>query len=217
MAADQHEAPGDPPVDRLLGQPRMVDDPRISIAQAAVVLGKEPAQVHRFVALGRLPRHGPANNGRPLLLSDVEALRDKGEPIPLKHAAHRVGRSLKATLELVADGHLRLVPGTKSMVYPADLAAITAAKPQPPIRHPAGPPGYLNTKQTAERLGLTAIYVTQLAAAEKLPAVFQDRQWWFDPQRIEMIRRARRARRDRVVARTLRRRGDGSGQSIGFG
>jgi hypothetical protein len=66
-------------------------------------------------------------------------------------------------------------------------------------------------------LGLTAIYVTQLASEEKPPAVFQDRQWWFDPQRIEMIRRARRARRDRVVARPLRRRGDGSGQSIGFG
>jgi len=63
----------------------MVDDPRISIAQAAVVLGKKPAQVHRFVALGRVPRHGPANNGRPLLLSEVEALRDKGEPIPLRN------------------------------------------------------------------------------------------------------------------------------------
>jgi hypothetical protein len=114
-------------------------------------------------------------------------------------------------------GRRGVIHGTKSTVYPADLAAITAAKPQPPIRHPAGPPGYLNTKQTAERLGLTAIYVTQLASEEKLPAVFQDRQWWFDPQRIEMIRRARRARRDRVVARPLRRRGDGSGQSIGFG
>jgi hypothetical protein len=183
----------------------------------AVVLGKKPAQVHRYIALGRLPRHGPAHNGRPLLLSEVEALREKGEPIPLKHAAHRLGRSLKATLELVADGCLPLVPGTKSMVCPADLAAITAAKTQPPIRRPAGPRGYLNTKQTAERLGLTAIYVTQLAAEEKLPAVFQDRQWWFDPDRIEMIRRARRARRDRVVARPLRRRGDGSDQSIGLG
>jgi hypothetical protein len=161
--------------------PRLVDDPRISITQGAVVLGKKPAQVHRFVALGRLPRHGPASNGRPLLLSEVEALRDKGEPIPLKHAAHRLGRSLRATRELVTDGHLPLVPGTKSMIYPADLAAITAAKTQPPIRRPAGPPGYLNTKQTAERLGLTAIYVTQLAAEEKLPAVFQDRQWWFNP------------------------------------
>ena len=195
----------------------MVNDPRSSIAQAAVVLGKKTAQVHRYVALGRLPRHGPGNNGKPLLLSELEALRDKGQPIPLKHAAHRLGRSLRATRELVADGCLPLVPGTKSIIYPADLAAITAAKPQPPIRRPTGPPGYLNTKQTAERLGLTAIYVTQLAAEEKLPAVFQDRQWWFDPDRIEMIRRARRARRDRVVARPLRRRGDGSGQSIGFG
>ena len=55
MAADQHEEPGELPVDPLLGQPRMVDDPRISIAQAAVVLGLKPAQVHRYVALGRVP------------------------------------------------------------------------------------------------------------------------------------------------------------------
>jgi hypothetical protein len=207
MAADQDEEPDELPVDPLLGQPRMVDDPRITIAQGAVVLGKKPAQVHRYVALGRLPRHGPPNNGRPLLLSEVEALRDKGEPIPLRDAATRLGRSLKGTLELVDDGHLPLVPGTKSMVYPADLAAVIAAKPELPVRRPVGPAGFLSAKQTAERLGLTAIYVTQLAAEEKLPAVFQDRQWWFDPKRIEMIRRARRARRDRVVARPLRRRG----------
>jgi hypothetical protein len=139
-------------------------------------------------------------------LSEVEALRDKGEPIPLKDAATLLGRSLRAIRELVTDGYLPLVPGTKSMVYPADVAAITAAESQPPIRRPAGPSGYLNTRQTAERLGLTAIYVTQLAAEERLPAVFQDRQWWFDPDQIEMIRRARRARRDRVVAQPLRPR-----------
>src|SRR3954451_6239545 len=116
MAADQDEEGDELPVDPLLGQPRMVDDPRISIAQAAAVLGKKPAQVHRYIALGRLPRHGPANNGRPLLRSEVEALRDKGEPIPLKDAARRLGRSLRATRELMADGHLPLVPGTKSMI-----------------------------------------------------------------------------------------------------
>ena len=174
MAADQYEEPGELPVDPLLGQPRMVDDPRISVAQAAVVLGKKPAQVHRYVVLGRLPRHGPANNGRPLRLSEVEALRDKGEPIPLKDAAAMLGRSVRATLELVDDGHLPLVPGTKSMVYPADVAAIAATESQPPIRRPDGPAGYVNTKRAAERLGLTAIYVTQLAAEEKLPVIPSD-------------------------------------------
>ncbi|MEV0287941.1 hypothetical protein AB0H36_27825 [Kribbella sp. NPDC050820] len=210
MATEQHEDPGDLPVDPLLGQPRMVDDPRISIAQGAVVLGKKPAQVHRFITLGRLPRHGPPNNGRPLLLSEVEALRDKGEPIPVKEAALMLERSVKATLELMAGGHLPLVPGTKSMVYPADVAAILAAPAPPPIRRPAGPPGYLSTKEAAERLGLTAIYVAQMAAEEKLSALFQDGQWWFDPDHIEMVRRARQARRDRVVARPLRRRGGSS-------
>jgi excisionase family DNA binding protein len=196
---------GEPPVDPLLGQQRMVDDPRISIAQAAVVLGKNIPQVRRLIAKGRLPRHGAANNFWPLQLSEVEALRDIGDPISLKDAARKLARSAEATRELVADGHLPLVPGTKTMVYPADVAAIAHAFAHPPIRRPVGPTGYISTKEAAERLGLTALYVSQMAAEEKLPAIFQDRQWWFDPQRIELIRRARRARRDRVVPRPLRR------------
>jgi hypothetical protein len=45
-----------------------------------------------------------------LLLSEVEALHAKGEPITLKDAARKVSRSLAATRDLVADGHLPLVP-----------------------------------------------------------------------------------------------------------
>ncbi|WP_432887941.1 hypothetical protein ACQPYH_06345 [Kribbella sp. CA-245084] len=195
MAADQDHDLGEVPIDPLLGQPRLVDDPRISIAQGATVLGKTVAQVHRLVRLGRLPRHGPGKNGRPLLLSEVEALRAKGDPIPVKAAARTLRRSIVATFELVAGGQLPLVPGTKVMVYPCDVAALavqtrvakTAA--QKAAREAAearslprlkGPPGYLNSKQTGERLGLTSVYVTQMAAEEKVPAIFQDGQWWFD-------------------------------------
>ncbi|MEU4292095.1 hypothetical protein AB0E63_28050 [Kribbella sp. NPDC026596] len=192
---------GEPPVDPLLGQPRMVDDPRISLSQGAEVLGKTLAQVRRYVAQGRLPRHGPANNFWPLLLSEVEALRAKGEPISLKDAARKLSRSLAATKELVADGHLPLVPGTKSPVYPADVAAIADTHSRWSIRRPSGPPGYVDSKQAAQILGLTGPYVTQLAAEEKLPAIFQDGQWWFDPDQIELVRRARRARRHRTVHR----------------
>jgi len=199
---------GEPVIDPLLGQPRMVDDPRISLAQGAAVLGKTVVQVRRLIAQGRLPRHGPANNFRPLLLSEVQALHAKGEPIPLKDAARKLSRSLEATRELVADGHLPLVPGTKSLVYPTDVAAIARAHSQSSIRRPTGPPGYLDTSQAARQLGLTGPYVSQLAAEDKLPATFQDGQWWFDPDQIELVRRARRARRDRAVhRRPMQRRG----------
>jgi hypothetical protein len=198
----------EPAIDPLLGQPRMVDDPRISLAQGAAVLGKTVVQIRRHITQGRLPRHGPANNFRPLLLSEVEALHAKGEPISLRDAARKLSRSLEATRELVADGHLPLVPGTKSLVYPADVAAVTRTYGQRPIRRPTAPPGYLDTKQAAHRLGLTGPYVSQLAAEEKLPATFQDGQWWFDPDQIELVRRARRARRDRAVhRRPMQRRG----------
>jgi hypothetical protein len=90
-----------------------------------------------------------------LLLSEVEALHAKGEPITLKDAARKVSRSLAATRDLVADGHLPLVPGTKSLVYPADVAAVTRTYGQRPIRRPTRPPGYLDTKQAAHQLRLT--------------------------------------------------------------
>jgi hypothetical protein len=205
-----HEDSGDAPVDPLLGQPRMVADPRISVAQAAVVLGKTPAQVYRLIKLGQLRRRGGPNTHYGIALSDAVELRDKGEPISLKQAARKLARSVDATRELVADGHLPLVPGTKSMVYPADVAAIAAASAQPSIRRPAGPDGYINAEATAKRLGLSTRYVRQLAAEEKLPAVYQDGQYWFDPERIAMVRRARRARRERAVPRRPTRRLGGS-------
>jgi hypothetical protein len=201
---------GEVPMDPLLGQPRMVGDPRISIAQGAAALGKTVAQVHRLVKVGRLPRHGPANNGRPLLLSEVEALRDKGEPVPVTVAARILRRSLESVLELVAGGQLPMVPGTKARVYQADVDAIVAtakkvrsakkaAKRARTRRPQVGPPGYLNSRQTAEKLGITAIGVTQMAADERIPAVFKNGRWWFDPERVEMICRARQARKDRTI------------------
>lgn len=210
MAADEDNDLSEIPMDPLLGQPRMVGDPRISIAQGAAALGKTVPQVHRLIKLGRLPRHGPANNGRPLLLSEVEALRQKGEPVPVKVAARTLHRSLESVLELVATGQLPLVPGTKARVYQADVDAIVAAanrlrsaknaaKRASARRRQAGPPGYLNSRQAAEKLEITAIGVTQMAADERIPAVFQNGRWWFDPERVEMIRRARQARRDRTV------------------
>ena len=67
------------------------------------------------------------------------------------------------------------------------------------IRRPVGPSGYIGIAAAAKRLGLSESYVRQMAAAEKILAVFQDGQWWFDSAHIDMIHRARRARRLRAI------------------
>jgi hypothetical protein len=70
VTSDQTDDGDEPPLDALLGQPRMVSDPRISVAQAAQILGKSPVRVYRMVKLGRLRRRGEPNKFRGLLLSD---------------------------------------------------------------------------------------------------------------------------------------------------
>ncbi|MFG1820619.1 helix-turn-helix domain-containing protein [Kribbella sp. NPDC049174] len=199
MSVEHQHGPCDLPVDPLLGQPRMVADPRISITQASVVLGKSPAQVHRFIALGRLPRHGQPNNGRPLLLSEVVALRDKGEPIKLVPAARRLQCSLDDVRKLIADGKLPLVPGTKSLVYPADVKELAATSATNLPRKPQVPDGYVGTAAVAKRLGRSESYIRQMAADGRLPAMFVSGRWYFDPNRIDMIERARHAQAVRGV------------------
>jgi len=216
MAADQHEEPGDPPSIHCSGSLGWSTTPGALSRKQPLSWARSPRRSTGMSRSAGCP--GTARR----TTADRCCCRTRG--------AARQGRTdpadrRRAHASAIAQGHPRArgrrPPATRPWHevdgLPGRPRGIHNRKPQPPIRRPTGPLGYLNAKQTAERLGLTAIYVTQLASEEKLPAVFQDRQWWFDPQRIEMIRRARRARRDRVVARPLRRRGDGSGQSIGFG
>jgi hypothetical protein len=71
MAIEDAE-PDEQEVDPLLGEQRMVADPRISAGEPAALLGKPFEYVSRLVANGRLRRHGPPNSFRQLLLSDVQ-------------------------------------------------------------------------------------------------------------------------------------------------
>jgi hypothetical protein len=47
MASEPVDTCAELPIDPLLGQPRMVADPRISVAQAARILDKIPVQIYR--------------------------------------------------------------------------------------------------------------------------------------------------------------------------
>jgi hypothetical protein len=52
MASERVDVGEVPLIDPLLGQPRMVADPRISVAQAARILDNSPAQVYRYRSAG---------------------------------------------------------------------------------------------------------------------------------------------------------------------
>jgi hypothetical protein len=64
VRSEQAEYGDEPPLDPLLGQPRMVSDPRISVAQAAQILGKTRAQVYRLVHARTATERGEPNKFR---------------------------------------------------------------------------------------------------------------------------------------------------------
>jgi hypothetical protein len=192
MASEDDEL-AEQPFDPLLGQQRMVADPRISAAQAATILGKTVEHVHRLMALGRLPTHGPPNTFWQLRLSDVERLRDRGEPIPLKEAARLLRCTTDDVRKLIADGKLTAVPGARRPVYLLEvqpLAAATELPPRPP--HPQPPPeGHVNTRDAAKILGRSISRTRQLAAEGRIPAQRDGNgNYWYKPDQLEMVRRA---------------------------
>jgi hypothetical protein len=156
-------------LDPLFGMKRMVDDPRIPPAQAAVVLGVSVAQVYRLMKLGRLPRHGAPNTSWELLLSDVEQLRDRGRTITLKQAARLLHSSTEDVREQIDDGKLTGIPDSRRPVYLREARALARATNVPKTRNQqrqrtSPPAGHVNTKEAASVLGRSPSRVRQLAA-----------------------------------------------------
>ena len=187
----------EPPVDPLLGQPRMVSDPRISVDQAAQVLGKTPAQVYRLVKLGRLPRRGEPNKYRGLLLSDVLQYRERGDPIRVTEAAKIFPGSAADVRRLIVDGDLTLVPGSQRLVYEADVRDLARTWTRPARakpRQPSGPEGHINTVTAARILGVSIDRIRHLAASERIPARRDSTgRYWFRPDQLQLVIRAWRA------------------------
>jgi hypothetical protein len=61
---DPRPSADDDGIDALLGEHLMVADPRISVGQAAAILGRPVAYVYRLIATGRLAAHGKKNSTR---------------------------------------------------------------------------------------------------------------------------------------------------------
>jgi hypothetical protein len=173
MRSEQTDHADEPPLDALLGQPRMVSDPRISVAQAAQILGKTRAQVYRMVHLGRLRRRGEPNKFRGLLLFDVLQCRERGDPIEVADAAKVLGGAAGDVRRLIAGGKLTLVPGSQRLLYETDVRDLSRTwtrparvKPQQPV----GPEGHINTASAARLLGLSVSRTRRLASSDRIPA-----------------------------------------------
>jgi len=179
----------------------MVADPRISVDQAARVLGKTSAQVRRMLKLGRLTRRGEPNKVRGLLLSDVLRCRERGDPIGLAEAAKRLSASKAGIRQLIADGKLALVPGSQRLVYEADVRELARNRPRR-ARRTAPPPkgrpdGHVDNAAAALILGLSIRATQRLAAAERIP-VHRDStgRYWYRPEQLQLVRQAWQAAKD---------------------
>jgi hypothetical protein len=171
--SDPGTSADDSGIDPLLGEQRMVADPRIAAGQAAVILGSPVAYVYRLIATGRLAAHGKKNSTRRVLLSEVTALRDRGEPIPLKEAARILRATTDEVRQLMADGWLTSVPRARRPVYREEVEELARNRGLP-IRRPASaghlaPEGHVNTAQAAGILGLGVSRTRQLAATGRIP------------------------------------------------
>jgi hypothetical protein len=136
----------------------MVSDPRISVAQAAQIPGKTPAQVYGLVTLGRLRRRGEPNKFRGLLLSDVLQWRDGGDLMKVTDAAKLLGGTANDVRRLIAEGKLTLVPGSQRLVYETDVRELSrtwTGDPGPSRDRPLGRTG-TSTRRRRRRSSASA-------------------------------------------------------------
>jgi excisionase family DNA binding protein len=109
---------GDLPVgETVFGEPRMVGDPRITTAQAGVILKMSRQRVWNLIGRGDLPAYGPRNSARRLKLSDVQQLAVLGEPICVGEAARILRCPTDDVRALIRSGRLRGRPGSRYPVY----------------------------------------------------------------------------------------------------
>jgi hypothetical protein len=137
----------------------MVDDARISTAQAAVVLGLSPGQVWWLMARGDLPVHGPPRRQRRLLLSEVRRLAARGEPISLGQAA-KIRRTTTSDVQArVAAGQLTERCASARPVYRGEVenlaCRLAVDQARRPETRPRGPAGHVTTAEAALILGLS--------------------------------------------------------------
>jgi hypothetical protein len=188
----------------VFGEPRMVGDPRITTAQAGVILKMSRQRVWNLIGRGDLPAYGPRNSARRLKLSDVQQLAVLGEPICVGEAARILHCPTGDVRALIRAGQLRVRPGSRYPVYRPEVEELARRSGvdsrDSPI--PFGPASLVPTSDAARILGLSKQETRALAAAELIPAVRDHRgYYWYRADQITLVARARHARENRVISR----------------
>jgi hypothetical protein len=181
---------------RLQSTPPGAADERISAATAAEILGIDRDKMYRLMAKGRIRTHGEPHTFNQLRRGDVEELCDLGEPIPLTEAARILRCSANDVRRLIDAGELRAVAKSKRPVFRHDVERY--AENHPPQAGPPSPPpgreGQIRTPEAAKILGRSSSGTRSLAAAGKIPAEQdEDGIYWYVPERLQLVLRARAA------------------------
>jgi hypothetical protein len=193
-----------PAGETVFGEPRMVGDPRITTAQAGVILKMSRQRVWNLIGRGDLPAYGPRNSARRLKLSDVQQLAVLGEPICVGEAARILRCSAGDVRALIRAGQLRGRPGSRYPVYRPQVEELARCSgvDSRDSSIPFGPVGRVPTSDAARILGISKQETRALAAAELIPAVRDHRgYYWYRADHIALVARARHARENRVISR----------------
>jgi hypothetical protein len=144
------------------------------------------------MAKGRLTVHGGPHSYNQIRRRDAEELRDRGEPIPLSEAARILQRSTAYVRSLIDSGQLHFVENSTRPVFRAEVEQYAQDYPRRWLPGLIGTDGRVSTIVAAKILGLSRQRTRELAQAEQLPALRDDKgRWWF---RVDQVERAKRAR-----------------------
>lgn len=195
--------------ERLLGEPIVVADPRITGAQVARVLGITSSQARQLAAHGELPSHGDRGKARQFRLSDVQRLE---ATISVDDAVKIWMCSRDEAVRIIAEATLAATSDPQRPIRRVDAVLEQGRRwKRAGSGHPARVPverprwsrkqrranGWISTTEGAEILGVGPSYARRLAVEGGLPAE-QDAfgRWWFETDRIQLIADVRTFRRE---------------------
>lgn len=137
----------------LLGEPVMVDDPLITTAQAAVLLGVSPQRVAGLVRAGHLPARSRAH--RRLLLSDV-VQSGLDQWMSVAEAAEMLGLGLTGVRRMISAGLLS-AHGKELPLRRVDVEVLTRLRE-----------GWLTLSAAAQTLGVEVDEVQRMLRTRHL-------------------------------------------------
>jgi hypothetical protein len=180
--------------------PRDGADP-ISLREAARIVGLNEWTLRRYYfGTPDLPRLEGAH--RVIDRHDAVILaRRLAKRVTVREAAVLLGYTQTGVRQLLRDRLLNRTPDASRPIRVDQVERLLASGWGPP-QHPAQV-GRIDTAAAARLLGWSTSEVRQRARDERLPAVRDARgRWWFDPDQLAMVIRARRSEEHGALTHT---------------